>query len=109
AVAPDAITPSASFPCKVTPLTESLPRDQMHWLANRTTIIGRTHVPMLDEYPCENLVRRVPHLLRDLRDRMVCLLKKLAGLFDPQARQVDPWRYTDALLEHACEMKGRQS
>src|SRR5690606_17272459 len=72
------------------------------------TIVGRTHVPVLGEYPGEYLVRRVSDLLSDLCDRKVRPFKEFAGPLHSQSRQVYPWRHADTMLEHAREMKRRE-
>ncbi len=43
---------------------------------------------MLEKYAGEYLVRRVPDLLRDFRDRKVRLFEKLAGFLHSQSCQV---------------------
>src|SRR5690606_1308357 len=86
----------------------SLPCDGAHRIANGPAIVRRTYTHVLEKNPGEDLVRRIPDLQGDLGDGKVRHLEELTGFLDPQSREVDTWWHTQALLEHAGKVEGRQ-
>src|SRR3954451_17203753 len=96
------------------PLSTILASASLAWHLNRAqadrfaqgpAIVGWANPLMLHEHPGQDLVGRVSDLLCDLCDRKARLLEELTGLFDPQSGEVHPRWYTEAVLEHAREMK----
>jgi hypothetical protein len=51
---------------------------------------------VLEEYAGKDLVRLVPNRIGDLSDKKVRLLKKLAGFFHSETRQVGSRRHSNA-------------
>lgn len=83
----------------------ALQRDRANRIANCPAIVRRAHVLMLGEYSGEYRIWRIANIKGDLCDRNIRQFEKFAGFLHSQSGQIDPWRHTDTLLEHAGEMK----